>query len=161
MMAGASSSQFDLHQYDPVTPELRAAHIILVEEDNLQTLTDIYLAYLDCLNHQAFDELGTFVDDNVEHNGRPFGLSGYRDMLVKDFADIPDLRFEAEILVSDATRLAARLFFDCTPKSIFMDLPVNGRRVQFCEHVFYEFKHRKIRRVWSVIDKVAIDRQLG
>lgn len=82
-----------------------------VEEDNLQTLNDIYLAYLDCLNRQDFDELGTFVDDNVEHNGRPFGLPGYRDMLVKDFSDIPDLRFEAEILVSDATRVAARLFF--------------------------------------------------
>lgn len=41
-----------------------------------------------------------------------------------------------------------------------MDLPVNGRRVQFCEHVFYEFEHRKIRRVWSVIDEAAIERQI-
>jgi len=132
-----------------------------VEEDNLQTLSDIYFAYLDCLNRQDFDDLGTFVDDNVEHNGRPFGLAGYRDMLVKDFADIPDLRFKAEILVSDATRIAARLSFDCTPKATFMDLPVNGRGIQFCEHVFYEFDHRKIRRVWSVIDKAAIERQLA
>ncbi|MGG2478002.1 ester cyclase, partial [Rhizobium sp. BR5] len=49
--------------------------------------------YLDCLNRQALDDLGTFVDDNVEHNGRPLGLAGYRDMLVRDFADIPNLRF--------------------------------------------------------------------
>lgn len=132
-----------------------------VEETNLQPLNDIYFAYLDCLNRQDFDDLGTFVDDNVEHNGRPFGLAGYRGMLVKDFADIPNLRFEADILVSDATRIAARLSFDCKPKSTFMDLPVNGRRVQFCEHVFYEFEHRKIRRVWSVIDKAAIERQLA
>lgn len=130
----------------------------------MPTLQDIYLAYLaylaylDCLNRQAFDELGTFVDDDVEHNGRPFGLSGYRDMLVNDFADIRDLRFEAEILVSDTTRIAARLLFDCTPKATFMNLPVNGRRVQ---HVFYEFEHNKIRKVWSVIDKAAIERQLG
>ncbi|MFS8125472.1 ester cyclase [Rhizobium sp. BR 250] len=124
-------------------------------------LQDIYLAYVDCLNRQTFDEPGTFVDDAVEHNGRPFSLSGYRDMLVKDFADIPDLRFEAEILVSDTNRIAARLQFDCTPKATFMDLPVNGRRVQFCEHVFYEFEHAKIRRVWSVIDKAAIERQIG
>ncbi len=127
----------------------------------MPTLHDIYLAYLDCLNRQAFDELGTFVDDTVEHNGRPFGLSGYRDMLENDFADIPDLRFEAEILVSGATRVAARLSFDCTPGATFMGLPVNGRRVQFCEHVFYEFEHMKTRRVWSVIDKAAIERQLG
>ncbi|MDH0912690.1 ester cyclase [Rhizobium pusense] len=127
----------------------------------MQTLNDIYLAYLDCLNRQAFDELGTFVADNVEHNGRPLGLSGYRDMLVTDFADIPDLRFEAEILVSDATRIAARLTFDCTPRATFMGLPVDGRKVEFCEHVFYEFEQAKIRRVWSVIDKAAIERQIA
>ncbi|MDS7594937.1 ester cyclase [Agrobacterium tumefaciens] len=126
----------------------------------MPTLQEVYLAYLDCLNRQAFDELGTFVEDTVEHNGRPFGLSGYRDMLVKDFADIPDLRFEAEILVSDANRIAARLEFNCTPRATFMDLPVNGRQIQFCEHVFYEFEHRKIRKVWSVIDKAAIEYQL-
>ncbi|AHK04591.1 MULTISPECIES: ester cyclase [Rhizobium/Agrobacterium group] len=127
----------------------------------MKTLNDIYLSYLDCLNRQAFNELGTFVGDHVEHNGRPFGLSAYRDMLVHDFADIPDLRFEAEILVSDANRIAARLSFDCTPKATFMDLPVNGRRVQFSEHVFYEFEHTKIRKVRSIIDKAAIERQLG
>ncbi|MGV2114611.1 ester cyclase [Agrobacterium salinitolerans] len=127
----------------------------------MQTLNDIYLAYPDCLNRQDFDDLGTFVDDTVEHNGWPIGLSGYRDMLENDFTDIPDLRFEAEILVSEATRVAARLSFDCTPRATFMDLPVNGRRVQLCEHVFYEFEHMKIRRVWSVIDKAAIERQLG
>lgn len=127
----------------------------------MPTLDDIYLAYLDCLNRQAFEELGTFVDDAVEHNGRPFGLSGYRAMLVKDFADIPDLRFEAQILISNATRIAARLLFDCMPKATFMDLPVNGRRVQFSEHVFYEFEHTKIRKVWSIVDKAAIERQLG
>lgn len=124
-------------------------------------LQAIYLAYLDCLNRQAFDELDAFVDDTVEHNGRPLGLSGYRAMLVNDFADIPDLRFEAEILVSDAHRIAARLFFDCTPRATFMGLPVNGRKVQFCEHVFYEFEHNKIRRVWSVIDKAAIEASLA
>ncbi len=36
----------------------------------MPTLQDIYLAYLDCLNRQAFDELGAFVDDIVEHNIR-------------------------------------------------------------------------------------------
>ncbi len=83
------------------------------------------------------------------------------DMLEKDFAEIPDLRFEAEILISDAYRIGARLTFDCTPKSTFMGLPVNGQQVQFCEYVFYAFEHTKIRTVWSVIDKAAIEHQLG
>ncbi len=121
---------------------------------------DIYLAYLDCLNRQAWHELGNFVDDHVEHNGRPFGLDGYRDMLVKDFQDIPDLSFHVEVLVCEPPKVAARLKFNCSPIGLFMALPVNGKQVVFHEHVFYEFKCKKISRVWSVIDKAEIERQL-
>ncbi len=127
---------------------------------NDHQLRDIYLAYLDCLNRQAWHELGNFVDDHVEHNGRPFGLDGYRDMLVKDFRDIPDLSFHAELLVSEPPTVGARLNFDCSPVGDFMRLPVNGKRVVFHEHVFYEFKGKKISCVWSVIDKAEIERQL-
>jgi predicted ester cyclase len=41
-----------------------------------------------------------------------------------------------------------------------MGLAVNGERVTFCENVFYEFESGKIRQVWSVIDKAAIEAQL-
>ena len=61
---------------------------------NAHDLRNIYLAYLDCLNRQAWDELGNFVADNAQHNGRPFGLSGYRAMLINDFRIIPDLSFK-------------------------------------------------------------------
>ena len=37
---------------------------------------------------------------------------------------------------------------------------MNGKRVSFCENVFYEFGDDKIRQVWSVIDKAAIEAQL-
>ncbi|WP_332306005.1 ester cyclase [Rhizobium sp. GR12] len=89
----------------------------------MPTLKDIYLDYLDCLNRQAFDELATFVDDNIEHNGRPFGLSGYRDMLARDFAAIPDLRFDAQILVSDGPRI--------TPARLVV--AIRARRIRSCD----------------------------
>ncbi|TIP52233.1 MAG: ester cyclase, partial [Mesorhizobium sp.] len=38
--------------------------------------------------------------------------------------------------------------------------PVHGKRVCFAENVFYEFHDRRIREVWSVIDKAAIQAQL-
>ncbi len=57
-------------------------------------LSDLYCAYIDCLNRQDWAQLGSYVDDEVEHNGRPLRLFGYRDMLVKDFEDIPDLHFK-------------------------------------------------------------------
>jgi len=124
-------------------------------------LRSIYQAYLHCLNAQDWSRLGEFVDDEVSHNDRPFGVAGYQAMLQNDFLQIPDLRFEAELLVCEPPFIAARLKFVCSPKGRFVDLPVNGRAVSFTENVFYEFKADRIKRVWSVIDKTAIEAQLS
>ena len=124
------------------------------------SLSDLYRAYIDCLNRRDWEQLGQYVDDEVEHNGRPLQLSGYRDMLVKDFEDIPDLRFNVQLLACSPPLVAARLAFKCSPKGKFLGLNVNGRVVSFAENVFYEFKLSKIASVWSVIDKAAIEAQL-
>lgn len=123
-------------------------------------LSDIYRDYIACLNKQDWPKLGQFVDDEVIHNGRRLGLSGYRKMLERDFAEIPDLYFNVQMLISDPPYIASRLGFDCTPKESFLGLPVNGRRVSFAENVIYEFGDKKIVEVWSVIDKAAIEAQL-
>ncbi len=124
------------------------------------SLSEIYRAYIDCLNRQDWTVLGEFVDDNAVHNGRLIGLAGYRAMLEKDFDDIPDLRFNIQMLIADPTYIASRLAFDCTPRGVFLGLPVNERTVSFTENVFYEFRQGKIVQVWSVIDKPAIEAQL-
>lgn len=123
-------------------------------------LGDIYRAYIACLNRQDWPALGRFVHDDVIHNARPLGLSGYRAMLEQDFREIPDLRFDIALLMSDPPRIACQLAFDCTPIGTFLGLAVNGKRVSFCENVFYAFHDGKIRQVWSVIDKAAIEAQL-
>jgi predicted ester cyclase len=123
-------------------------------------LSDLYRAYIDCLNRRDWGELGQYVDDEVEHNGRPLKLSGYRDMLVQDFEDILDLRFDIQLLASSPPLVAARLAFRCSPKGKVLGLSVNGRMVSFAENVFYEFRFSKIASVWSVIDKAAIEAQL-
>ena len=124
-------------------------------------LSDLYRAYIDCLNRQDWERLGTHVDDEVEHNGRRLGLSGYRDMLVKDYQDIPDLRFNIDLLVCEPPHVAARLGFRCSPRGSFLGLHIDGRTVSFTENVFYEFRASRIVSVWSVIDKVAIEAQLS
>lgn len=91
---------------------------------------------------------------------RPFSLAGYRDMLVKDFETIPDLRFNIGLLVCEPPHIAARLQFDCSPTHEFLGLDVGGRRIAFAENVFYEFREERIAHVWSVIDKAAIEAQL-
>jgi predicted ester cyclase len=70
------------------------------------------------------------------------------------------LRFEIEFLVIEPPKLAARLAFNCTPTGEFLGLAVNGARISFAENVFYAFEDGRIREVWSVIDKEAIEAQL-
>jgi predicted ester cyclase len=123
-------------------------------------LTDVYRGYIACLNKQDWPNLGRFVDDDVVHNGQRIGISGYREMLEKDFYEIPDLYFDIQLLVSDPPYLASQLKFDCTPKGKFLGIHVNGKKVCFTENVFYEFRREKIWQVWSVIDKAAIEAQL-
>jgi predicted ester cyclase len=123
-------------------------------------LSGIYRAYIACLNRQDWPKLGQFVDDEVSRNGQYLGLSGYRQMLERDFDEIPDLRFNIELLIADAPYIASRLAFDCSPKGTFLGLDVNGKRVSFTENVFYEFRGGKIVQVWSVIDKAAVEAQL-
>jgi predicted ester cyclase len=123
-------------------------------------LSEVYRGYIACLNKQDWSKLGVFVGDDVKYNGQRIGLSGYREMLERDFREIPDLRFEIQILMCEPPHVASRLHFDCTPTGTFLGLPVQGKRVAFAENVFYEFRGDKIQQVWSVIDKAAIERQL-
>lgn len=125
-----------------------------------QDLPTLYRAYIDCLNRQDWPSLGDFVHDDAIHNGRRLGLSGYREMLERDFHEIPDLRFNIRLLTCEESMIASRLDFHCSPKGRFLDLPVNGRKVSFSENVFYAFRAGKIAEVWSVVDKAAIEAQL-
>lgn len=124
-------------------------------------LADVYRDDIANLNRRDWSALGHWVHDHASHNGRDVGLAGYRAMLERDVAEIPDLQFDIGLLVVNPPHVAARLHFDCTPIGTFLDLPVNGRRVQFTENVFYEFRDGKVWRVWSVVDKAAIEAQLS
>src|SRR5258708_29772534 len=111
-------------------------------------------------NRQDWAKVEQFVHDEVHYNGEPIGLSGYREMLERDFREIPDLHFDIHLLICEPPHVASRLRFECTPKGSFLGLEVNGRKVSFAENVFYEFDERKIKAGWSIIDKAAIEAQL-
>src|SRR6266852_470637 len=66
--------------------EVRAIAVIKTD------LSDVYRDYIACLNKQDWPKLGQFVDDEVIHNGRRLGLSGYPEMLERDFDETPDRR---------------------------------------------------------------------
>jgi predicted ester cyclase len=94
-------------------------------------LSDVYRDYIACLNKQHWPKLEQFVHDEVYYNGQRIGILGYREMLEKDFYEIPDLYFDIQLLISDPPLIASRLEFDCTPNGKFLGLHVNGKSVSF------------------------------
>ncbi|WP_006247132.1 ester cyclase [Mycolicibacterium tusciae] len=126
-----------------------------------EPLADVYRRYLLCLNERRWDDLGEFVSDDVIHNGKSLGLSGYQAMLEADTAAIPDLLFAAELMVAQADVVACRLGFECTPQHRFLGFDPPGTPITFAEHVFYRFRDSKIVQVWSVIDTQAIAAQIA
>ena len=123
-------------------------------------LSSVYRDYIACLNKRDWPNLEKFVDDEVNYNGQRIGIIGYREMLERDFYEIPDLYFDIQLLISNPPYIASRLRFQCTPREKFLGLPVNGKRVSFSENVFYEFRSERIVQVWSIVDKAAIEAQL-
>jgi predicted ester cyclase len=82
-------------------------------------------------------------------------------MIAANIAAIPDLFFDADILVAGADQVACRLTFDCTLQRDFLGFSPNGARLSFAEHVFYRFHDGRIASVSSLIDRYAIQQQLG
>jgi len=125
------------------------------------TLEATYLAYLDALNARRFDDLADYVCDELTYNDESLTRRQYADMIAGDARAVPDLHFDAQLLVVADDTVACRLWFTCTPTSTFFGCTPTGRPISFGEHVFYRFEGRRIAHVWSLIDRAAIAAQLG
>ena len=119
-----------------------------------------YRAYLDVLNERRLDDLVHFVQDELSYNGETMTRRQYQDLIAADITAIPDLFFDAQIVVASGDQVACRLVFDCTPQHEFLGFSPNGERLIFAEHVFYQFRDGRIAAVWSLIDRPAIEAQL-
>lgn len=124
-------------------------------------LADLYRAYLGALNERRFDDLVDYVHDELSYNGEAITRQQYRDLIARDVAAIPDLFYDARIVVAGGGRVACRILFDCTPQGEFLGFVSHGRRIVFAEHVFYDFRDGRIAEVSSLIDRAAIAAQLG
>ena len=119
-----------------------------------------YRAYLDVLNERRLDDLVHYVHDELSYNGETMTRGQYQDLLAADVTAIPDLIFDAHIIVASGDQVACRLVFDCTPQQEFLGFSPNGKRLIFAEHVFYRFRDGRIAAVLSLIDRAAIAAQL-
>jgi steroid delta-isomerase-like uncharacterized protein len=121
----------------------------------------VYRSYLAALNERRFDDLIEFVHDELTYNGSSLTRAGYRDLLAADADAIPDLHYDARIVVATGDRVACRLLFECTPQRPFLGFTPNGKRLTFAEHVFYDFRDGRIAAVTSMIDRYTIQAQLA
>ena len=119
-----------------------------------------YRGYLAALNERRLDDLVHHVHDEILYNGGAMTRDGYRDMIAGDVRAIPDLVFDAQIVVADDDGVACRLLFRCTPQHEFLGFTPNGERLTFAEHVFYRYRDGRIAAVSSLIDRASIAEQL-
>jgi predicted ester cyclase len=119
-----------------------------------------YRSYLDALNERRLDDLVHYVQDELSYNGETMTRRQYQDLIAADITAIPDLIFDAQIIIAGADHVACRLVFNCTPQHEFLGFLPNGERLCFAEHVFYHFREDRIAAVWSLIDRPAIEAQL-
>jgi predicted ester cyclase len=123
-------------------------------------LEAVYRGYLDALNERRLDDLVHYVRDELTYNGEPMTRRQYQDLIAADISAIPDLVFDARIVVTDGERVACRLVFECTPQDEFLGFTPSGDRLRFAEHVFYQFHEGRIAAVSSLIDRWGIAAQL-
>jgi len=125
-----------------------------------EQLEDIYRDYIAALNGRRVEDLDRFVHDRLTYNGEEWTRDKYKALLADDLRKVPDLHYEIQLMVVQSNHVSGRLWFDCTPRQVFLGIDAVGRRVSFAEHVFYRFRANRIENVWSLIDTDGIRRQL-
>ena len=84
---------------------------------NTEALADVYRRYLRCLNNRQWDELGQFVCEDVTHNQKPIGLTGYR--AISKAIPLRYLICTFSRSFSSPTPMPAAAF-QCTPQQPFL-----------------------------------------
>ena len=124
-------------------------------------LEHVYRDYITTLNERRFADLNRFVHQEIAYNGELWTRERYQSLLTEDVRHVPDLHYSIALLVVGASHVAARLWFECSPRREFLGIDTRGQRISFAEHVFYRFHEGRIQEVWSVIDTDGIRRQLS
>lgn len=123
-----------------------------------------YDAFVAICNARDFSQLPDFVSPDFTVNSHAVGLENFTKFLTNLVVQIPDLKYDPLMVVSDnaARTLAVRFVFECTPSGEYMGLPINGRKVSWEEHIFYKFDEEgeRIKDCFLVYDKGAVERQL-
>jgi predicted ester cyclase len=121
--------------------------MVLVEPDRAE-LESFYRQYLRRCNEHRFDELGEFVDEDVESNGASVGLRAYGAGLAEIVDVVPDFHWELQHLLVDGHWLSARLVDSGTTRG--------GRAIDLQELAVYRVEGGRIVQVWGDLDRARL-----
>jgi predicted ester cyclase len=122
---------------------------------------DAYRGYLACFSERRLDGLGDFVHDSVSINGEEISLADYKSFIASNLDVVPDLQWDLQDLVVQENRIAARFKDTGTPRAPWLGFKPTGKSVTFQEWAFYHFRDGKVAEIWSQLDMMALQAQLG
>jgi predicted ester cyclase len=108
-------------------------------------LEAFYRRYIQRCNERGFDDLGEFVDRDVEVNGEPHGLQAYGEGLASVIEIVPDFHWDLRHLLIDGCWLSAHLTDTGTA--------AGNRPLTIQEFAVYRLAAGRIVEVWGDLDR--------
>ncbi|WP_329000045.1 ester cyclase [Kribbella sp. NBC_00709] len=113
-------------------------------------LEEFYRRYLQRCNEHRFDDLGEFVDDEVEVNGAPHDVRRYAAGLRTVVQEYPDFHWDLRHLLIDGRWLSVHLVDTYTTPA--------GRTANLQELAMYHVNDGRIVQVWGDLDHARLAR---
>lgn len=116
------------------------------------TLVDVYRNYIKAVLNHDLDRISDYVSENVVHNGKQLGLSGYKELLLRNIMH-PNVKIDIKRLVADDSHVAALLIFTTSKQTQeLVGISLKDDQFSYAENVFYDFSDSKIIAVHSLFD---------
>jgi predicted ester cyclase len=115
-------------------------------------LREFYVAYNDVCNRHAFSELGPFVHDRLQVNGRVRTRAEYAADLGEVVAAFPDYARTVRRMVVEAPWVSVHLSDRGTYRGPFLGQAPSGRPVRTDEFAMYRVEGGRIAEIWVTAD---------
>ncbi|WP_426323368.1 ester cyclase [Microbacterium sp. E-13] len=123
-------------------------------------IRSFYLSYIDALNSRAFDELDSFVADEIAFGTQVYPRDAVAGSLAGIIEAVPDFRWAVQEILIDGDRLAVRLLNSGTPVKEWNGITPTGASFQIAEHAMYRVADGRFTEMMNLHDYADLARQL-
>jgi predicted ester cyclase len=123
-------------------------------------LDDFYGRYIAALNARDFETVGTLIADNVHVNGTAYKREDVIASLEEITDAVPDFHWTVQDLLTDGSRIAARLHDTGTPVKPFLGHEPTGASLVIMEYGSYRVENGLFVDMRFLIDATSAGEQL-